>query len=74
MFHLILFNRKERKETLRPWRILWELCGKKNKREVNIYFLLIETNKCILLQHEKIKILTNKKNCSTIVGQLSLWR
>jgi hypothetical protein len=49
--HLILFNRKERKETLRPLGILWELCGKKNKREVNIYFLLIETNKSILLQH-----------------------
>ncbi|GEM_PF-3461549 len=53
--HLILFNRKEHKETLRPLGILWELCGKKNKREVNIYFLLIETNKCILLQHKKNK-------------------
>jgi hypothetical protein len=27
--HLMLFNRKERKETLRPLGILWELCGKK---------------------------------------------
>jgi hypothetical protein len=51
----ILFNRKERKETLRPLGILWELCGKKNKREVNIYFLLIEINKSILLQ-KTIKI------------------
>jgi len=27
----VIFNRKGRKETLRPLGILWELCGKKIK-------------------------------------------
>jgi hypothetical protein len=52
--------------------ILWELCGKKNKREVNIYFLLIETNKSILLQHKKNKNINNKKNCPTIGGHFKI--
>jgi len=55
--HLILFNRKERKEfTQRTQRnsATFGNFAVKNKREVNIYFLLIETNKSIFLQNEII--------------------